>query len=262
MFGRTARAAGDTFLVAQGWGGEPVLHRDHGGRDQRAAGSVVRIEVVDLPEAGRVTGTVVVIDVLRAFTTAAFAFAAGVREIRPVATIDQARQQRAPEVLLLGEDEGLPAPAPTFDNSPAAMTGRHLAGVTLMQRTTAGTQGLVTAAQADHLVAASPVCAAASAAALRDADRVTLVVTGSRAPDGSDEDRACAEYLAALLHGRDPDPGPYLDRVRSSAAAEKFHDPDQPAFPAAGLDCCVEVDRFSFAMPVQRHRDGLVMRRT
>jgi 2-phosphosulfolactate phosphatase len=50
---------------------------------------VIRI-VEGLAGAREATGVVVVIDVMRAFTTAAYAFAAGIREIELVATVEEA----------------------------------------------------------------------------------------------------------------------------------------------------------------------------
>jgi phosphosulfolactate phosphohydrolase-like enzyme len=49
----------------------------------------------DLGTCSRLTGTVVVIDVLRSFSTAAYAFAAGARTIFPVGTASDARELRA-----------------------------------------------------------------------------------------------------------------------------------------------------------------------
>ena len=50
-------------------------------------------------------GTVVVIDVIRAMTTAAYAFAAGVRDIVPAGTVDEALalRDRFPGALVMGE---------------------------------------------------------------------------------------------------------------------------------------------------------------
>jgi 2-phosphosulfolactate phosphatase len=230
------------------------------GSRPRRRGSEVEIDIVDLPAAGRATGTVVVIDVLRAFTTAAYAFAAGAREIRPVSTIEEAVADRGPGILLLGEQDGLPVRGFDLDNSPAAMADQRLPGVVVVQRTTAGTQGLVAARRARRLLAASFVCAAATANAAGTADAVTMVVTGSHSADRGDEDRACAEYLAGLLEGARPAPGPYLERVLESAAAQKFLDAAQPEFPAADVGRCAELDRFGFSMPVEEAGGRLIMR--
>jgi len=54
------------------------------------------------------TGTVVVIDVWRSFTTAAFAFAAGAREIVTIGSLKEALalRERFPDALLMGRVSG------------------------------------------------------------------------------------------------------------------------------------------------------------
>lgn len=224
----------------------------------------MRIERATLDDCAEAGGAVVVIDVIRAFTTAAFAFAAGAAEIVPVGTIEEAQALRAarPESLLIGEVGGYPPPGFDFGNSPVGLLGRDLAGRRLVQRTGAGTQGLVRSLAADTLLAASFVCAGATASYLRWAAPpiVTLVATGVFADRDGDEDLACADYLASLLRGEEPDPQPFLDRVRASDAARLFESADHPAFPRADIELCAAVSRFPFAMPVERRDGGLVMR--
>ena len=59
---------------------------------------------------GDATGAVIASDVLRAFTTAAFAFAAGARDILLVSTVAEALALRArfPGSFVMGEVDGLP----------------------------------------------------------------------------------------------------------------------------------------------------------
>lgn len=210
---------------------------------------------------GDATGVVVVIDVIRAFTTAAYAFAAGAREILLVGTVEEALalRERFPGSLAMGEVGGLPVKEFDLDNSPDALAGRNMSGRLLIQRTSAGTQGVVRSLRADTLLASSFVCAGATARyiARQDPAPVTLVVTGIIPGRDGDEDIAYADYLAALLSGAAPDVAPYLRRVRESTAGRLFADPAQPEFPAADLERCAELDRFDFAMLVER-RDGLL----
>jgi len=90
-------------------------------------------------------GTVVVIDVLRAFSTAAYAFTAGVETITLVSTVKEAleRKKKNPQLVLMGELDGLPIPAFDFGNSPPQFDGLDFAGRHMVQRTTSGTQGVV-----------------------------------------------------------------------------------------------------------------------
>jgi 2-phosphosulfolactate phosphatase len=211
---------------------------------------------------GVATGVVVAIDVIRAFTTAAFALAAGARDIVPVGTVEEALALRArfPGALLMGEVGGYPIDGFDYGNSPSALLGQDLAGRRIIQRTSAGTQGLVLSLKAETLFAGSLVCAAATARAIARCapGSVTLVVTGAFPGRDGDEDIACADYLAALLHGESLDRAALVRRVRDSDAGRLFANPDDPVFPASDLDLCTDVDRFDFALHVAR-RDGLLI---
>ncbi|HEX2028166.1 MAG TPA: 2-phosphosulfolactate phosphatase [Nitriliruptorales bacterium] len=224
----------------------------------------MRIETVTIDRAETAAGTVVVVDVLRAFTTAAHAFSAGAREIVLVAGIDEARElgRRLPGALTMGEEGGRPLPGFDLHNSPTGLEGHQLTGRVLVMRTSAGTQGVVRARGADGLVAASFVCASATArwVTARSPQLVTFVITGAHSGRDGDEDRACADYLAALLGGERPDPEPYLRRVPASEAAQDFGRDDRPWLPQADVDAAVQLDRFDLAMPVEHDGDRLVMR--
>lgn len=209
---------------------------------------------VDLDGCVEATGTVVVIDVLRAFTTEAYALAAGASEILLVAGVDEARRLRDadPQLLAMGERDGRPLAGFDLSNSPSEVARADLTGRRIVHRTTAGTQGVVRSTRADALVAASFAVAEATVAWLVEQDprRVTFVVTGAHSGRDGDEDRALADYLAARLEGHRPDPGPYLERVRTSDAGRLFGRADHPWLPAEDLDRCTEIDRFDFALPV------------
>jgi 2-phosphosulfolactate phosphatase len=213
-----------------------------------------------LETCGTATGTVVVIDVIRAFSTAAYAFAAGAREIVLTGEVEEALalKKQMPGALVMGEVDGLPVKEFDFGNSPVAISSVNLAGRRLIQRTSAGTQGIVRSRQADHLLASSLCCASATARAIRKlAPRtVTFVITGLRPGGYGDEDAACADYIEALLGGGPVDAAPFVERVYASRTGRVFVDPARPEFPLADLEYCVQVDRFEFAMPVRR-REGL-----
>lgn len=212
-----------------------------------------------------VGGAVVAIDVLRAFSTAAFAFAAGARAIVLTSLVEEALELRArfPGALVMGEVGGLPVEGFDFSNSPGDLVGQDLDGRLIIQRTSAGTQGMVRSVRAAPLLAASFVCAGATARFLRHAGppQVTFVITGAYSSEvDGDEDAACADYIAALLRGDSPDVAPLLQRVRDSHPGRMFADPARPDFPAADLDYCTQVDRFDFAMLAAREEGLLVMR--
>lgn len=209
--------------------------------------------------------TVVVIDVLRSFTTAAVALANGARAIYPVENLTAAATLagRLDAALSIGAvGGGDPVPGFDFGNSPAQLNDADLAGKNLVMSTAAGVRGLQRFHQARHLYAASLVCAQATAAAIRalEADAVCFVITGEWVDRDGDEDIACADYIEALLRGERPDPDEFSRRVRDSDFGRRFVAGTWPNLSAADLDLCARADLFAFAMPVRRENGLLVIR--
>lgn len=210
---------------------------------------------------------VVVIDVLRSFSTAAYAFAAGADLIYPVETVAEAAslRQARPEALTTGAIAGGdPVPGFDFGNSPAALAGHDLRGRELIQTTAAGVRGLLRFAHAGSAFAAGLVCARATAEAIRRMapSSVALLITGEWVDRDGDEDAACADYIEALLHGRNPDPAQYVERVRNSDFGRRFLSGTNPSLPAADLDLCAQADRFDFAVRAVRRAGRLALETT
>jgi len=224
---------------------------------------MMKFHYTTLETCHKATGLVIVIDVIRAFTNAAYAFAQGVHKIYPVGTIDEALQLKRenPGMLACGEVGGVPPEGVDFGNSPTQVLELDLRGCTLIQRTSAGTQGIVRSVNADKMVAASFVVANATTNYIHALSpyEVTFVITGKHNEVGGDEDQACAEYLEALLRGDCPDSAPFLDRVRNSREAKLFEDPVRPEFPYSDIAYCTDLDRFNFAMPVTRENNRFIM---
>jgi 2-phosphosulfolactate phosphatase len=206
---------------------------------------------------------VVVIDVIRAFTNAAFAFSRGAKEIYPVRMVEEALKFKAevPNSLACGEVGGIPPEGFDFGNSPTHTNTLDLNGRTLVQCTGAGTQGIVRSINADIMLAASLVVANATVTHIRNLNPecVTFVITGQIGDGRGDEGLACAEYFEALLRGQEPDSAPFIDRVYKSRDALFHLDPNLPEFPVSDLDYCTNVDAFDFVMSVTKENGRPVM---
>lgn len=214
------------------------------------------------------SGTIIVVDVIRAFTVAAYAFAAGAKDIVLVGSVEEALslRERTPNALVIGEIDGLKPASFDLGNSPSALHGLDLSGRHLIQRTSAGTQGVVQSSpNAETLLACSLSCASATARYVRELapSIVTFVITGISAGDednDGDEDVACADYVETLLRGQTPDRSAIVQRVLDSYVARKFRDPKRPEFPASDLKYCADVDRFDFAMRITHQNGPLVLK--
>lgn len=210
-----------------------------------------------LDGAREATGYAVIVDVFRAFTTAAFCVAAGAREVVLVADHEQALalKRTDPTVFLTGEIGGRPIPGFDVGNSPSAIERLDLSGRRVVQRTSSGTQGVAAANTASAVLLGSFVIAKATVDLLhRRADEVSIVAMGHNATTKADEDERCAAYLEALLRGGTPD-APRVD-LDNDHAEEGWPD----WFPRRDAELALEIDRFDFALPVVREAGLLVAR--
>ena len=210
-----------------------------------------------------VSGVVVAVDVLRAFTTAAYALAAGASSIWLVGGVEEALTlgRAIAGSLVMGEEHGRRPPAFDLSNSPVEVSRADVAGRILVQRTSAGTQGVIAATGAHRLFAASLVCASATAAAIRDAElgAPTYVITGRfpDEPDGGEDDLLAAQLIERARLGQPLDGVATAEAVarsdeavRTLAVGDGHVHPDDIAYATV-------VDRFDFAMEVERVDGGL-----
>jgi len=215
----------------------------------------VRIESL-IEGAARASGVVAIIAVLRAFTTAAAAFANGAAQITMVASVEEAlalRAQGAGEICM-GEAGGRAPDSFDFGNSPYELSQAGLSGKAIIQRTGAGTQGIVAAAKnAQHMFAAALVTASATVRAMHmlARDRITLVAMGENGSRRSSEDEICALYLRGLLEGRPGNPEAARQMILSGSEAAKFKDANKPWLNPADVPFALEIDRYDFAIKAQ-----------
>ncbi|MFE5948561.1 2-phosphosulfolactate phosphatase [Streptomyces sp. NPDC056480] len=213
--------------------------------------------ITELAEAPSVA---VVIDVMRAYTVAAWAFARGAEKIVLAESLDDALALKARHPDWVALKDGPPAPGFDAVNSPGLLRSADLGGRTVVQKTTAGTVGALAVKDASLVLCAGFVVAEATARILRarDCDDVTFVVTGE---DGrAEEDLACAQYIARRASGTATDAAGFLRRAGASrAAAELTEGVRQGAHPD-DVALCLELDRFPFAM-VATLEDGLMVLR-
>ena len=209
--------------------------------------------------------TVVVIDVLRSFTTAAVALAKGAGAIYPVDGVaaTNALLGKVTNPVSVGAlAGGDPIPGFDFGNSPARLMHEDLAGKQVVMSTASGVLGLQRFREASRLYAASLVCARATVAAIcaTGAAEICFVITGEWVDRDGDEDIACADYLESLLCGEPAAPDQFARRVRDSDFGRRFAAGTWPNLPPADLELAAMVDLFDFAMPVLRENDRLVIR--
>ena len=215
----------------------------------------MRVRTIGIEDCASIDGPAVVIDVMRAYTVAAWAFERGADRIVLSNSVEEALELR--EALgAIAVNDGLPDG--TFDllNSPDQISAATLDGRVVVLRTDAGTAGAIASRHAPMLLCTGLATASATARALVDADidDVTMVATGG------EDDVACADYLAALLDDRHADPAPFVARAAAAPIVEHLQGFVRQGSAAVGprdVELCLQVDRFDFAMRAT-DEDGLL----
>ncbi len=220
-------------------------------------GSLVR-------DAQEAQGTTIIIDVFRAFTTAAIAFDHGAKEITLVAEPEEALalHRRGVGDFLMGEVSGKRPDGFDFGNSPHEISQVDLAGKTLVQSTRAGTVGVAAAVNASEIFLGSFVVAQATVDAIKreGPELVSIIAMGDQGVNRADEDEHCGIYLRNILEDRKPDFESVKKLILAGGATQKFFDPDQPQFHPEDVTLALEADRYDFAMKISRE-DGLLVAR-
>ena len=213
------------------------------------------IEVHFLPESVDAT-VVVVIDVLRFTTSAAYALANGARSIVPCETLEDARStiRHLPSTFCLAGERQAVKPA-GFDlgNSPLEFTRQAVQGRDIVWTTTNGTRAIALAATdgapsssvprpssvvlrpsslvARDLILASYVNLSAVASLLESLlreDAGVAVVCAGRERGFALEDAACAGHLVNTLRTRLGDTLTMNDGARASACIDEAYGEDIP----------------------------------
>ena len=217
----------------------------------------MEISIYSLLEgAERATGMVAIIDVFRAFTTAAVARANGASSIVMVRTVDEAVALRDAGIgeICMGEVRGRAPDGFDFGNSPFEISNVDFRGKTIIQRTSAGTQGVVAAgSQAEGLYAASLVTADATVRALLSGspDQVSLVAMGDNGLKRTDEVELCAIHLRNRLEGRPGDAEAVRRLIFAGGEVGRFHDPARPYLHPEDVDIALDIDRYDFAIRIE-----------
>ena len=226
-----------------------------------------KINILHLIEgAKQAEGLTVIIDVFRAFSLECYLYDMGVKEIRPVGTIEEAFGLRntIADSILVGERDGKKCEGFDYGNSPSTVEPYVVRGKTIVHTTSAGTQGIVNATGASEIITGSLVNAKAVAEYIgkKQPEVVSLVCMGNAGVRPAAEDELCAEYIKSILEGNE------IPDIESKAAAlqytggKHFFDKErQEIYPEEDFWMCVKCNRFPFVIQIEMDEIGFVTRR-
>lgn len=219
------------------------------------------IDITEFSEgARRATGVTVIIDVFRAFSVACYIFDSGAVRLITTSEVQKAFDLKKSyrNSVLTGERGERKIEGFDFGNSPTEIIKADLTGKTVIQTTTAGTNGLNNAAGADVLLTGSLVNAGSVVKYIKtlNPDHVSLVAMGYRASVSADEDLICAEMIKSGLTGRSINYEKQIEELRYGSG-RRFFDPANLTYsPPTDFFLCTMINRFSFVLKGERRPDG------
>ncbi len=212
--------------------------------------------------AKKAEGLTVIIDVFRAYTTAAYIFAAGAEEIYVVAEIEKAESlsRELNNPVLIGERKGIKIKGFDYNNSPYFISQHDFSGNQVVLSTSAGTKGIINAEKADQILTGSFVNISATADYIREKnpDLVSLVAMGNNGVTKAEEDILYAEMLKNKLKGlqilSEKD---IRDRLFNSAGQRFFEESTQSQMPKEDFYYSLSIDKFDFVIKAQKADQGI-----
>ncbi len=221
----------------------------------------MRIEITEFIEgAKKAEGLAVIIDVFRAFSVECYGYDAGASQVIATSEVGEALRlrQHYNNSVLVGERDERKIPGFDFGNSPTELIKAELTGKTIIHTTTAGTQGLINAENAEFIITGSFVNAAAIVRYINHIKPpvVTLVAMGYRANITADEDIMCAELIKGRLEGKSVITEKDIAGLQYSSG-KRFFKPENIDFsPPTDFFLCTITDRFDFVLKALKRPDG------
>ena len=218
----------------------------------------MNIQILHLVEgAKQAKGLTVIIDVFRAFTVETYLMKNNAAKIIPVSGIDFAFEYREkhPDAILCGERKGIIVDGFDYGNSPAQIEHVDFTGKTVIHTTSAGTQGIANAVDADEIIGGNLVSAKAIATYIRqkNPETVSLVCMGLAGGRMTDEDELAGEYIKSLIEGNPlPDLEERIEKIKYTDGAKFFEEKRQAVFPERDFYLCTAVNSCNFILRLKK----------
>jgi 2-phosphosulfolactate phosphatase len=221
----------------------------------------MKIEISEFVEgARRARGLAVIIDVFRAFSVECYASDSGAEKIIATGEVSEAFElkKRYKQAVLVGERDEKKIEGFDFGNSPTEILKADLTGKTVIHTTTAGTNGLINAENAETIISGSFVNAFAIAEYIRTLgpERVSLVAMGYRAQESAAEDLLCAEYIKSLIEGQKEEFEERISNLRFTAGKRFFQPGNIDFSPPTDFFLCTMTNKFNFVLKAEKRFDG------
>ena len=221
----------------------------------------MNIKILHMVEGAKeATGITVIIDVFRTFTVEAYLMNNNAAKIIPVGDKEIAYnyKEKDKNIVLVGERQGKILPGFDYGNSPSQIENVDFTNKVVVHTTSAGTQGIVNAKNADEILTGSLVNAKAIANYIlkKEYKDVSLVCMGLDAVAQTDEDNLCAYYIKSILEGNQVELSEEIEKLKKTSGKKFFDKSIQDIFPEKDFFLSTEVDKFNFVLKLEKDENN------
>lgn len=215
-----------------------------------------------LEGAAKAEGLTVIIDVFRAYTTAAFLFANQAEKIFIVSKVATARKlkEELANPVLIGERKGIKIEGFDFNNSPYFISQHNFEDKEIILSTSAGTKGIIAAKNAAEIITGSfvNIKAAAEYIKRKKPEIVSLVAMGNNGVTEAAEDNLYAQELEKILMGENAlTEAEIKNKLRSPAGDRFFREETQSEMPKEDFKYSLKINKFDFVIKAAKKEDDI-----
>lgn len=196
----------------------------------------------------------VIIDVFRAFTTACYVLEQNPKKYIYATKTGELRKRALGHIntLFIGKNEIGASIKYDIPNSPSRVKEIIVSDKVVLHRTEAGAKGILSAKDADIILATSFVNASATVRYIKKLQNpeIKIIPMGHEATTPSIEDDICAEYIKSLLNNKNFDINPFIQELKEGPGKYFFLE-DQWQYPREDFPNCLEINKFDFAIQAE-----------
>jgi 2-phosphosulfolactate phosphatase len=224
----------------------------------------MKIKIIDsYKNAHLAKGLTVIVDVLRAFTTCCFIFNNGAKKIIPVADVERAYKliKSNPHFISIGERKGLKLPGFDYGNSPAEIANINMKDKTVIFTTSAGTQGIINAINADEIITGAFVNAQAVIDCIKKQNPQITSFVNTNDQDDNNEDFMYTNYIKSHLENKPLN----FDRIKkyliNHPTTEGFLKKPMTKYSQKDFYLSLDLDRFNFVIKAKRTKNHIYLKK-
>ncbi len=214
-------------------------------------------------ESGKAQGLVVIIDVLRAFSTCCYVFANGAKEIRTVEKSKDALalKKKNNNYILVGEKNGIRIEGFDYGNSPYEIRDKNFSKKTIIMKTSSGTSTLYKLKNVRNVITGSFVNAGAIINFIKktNPDVVTFLCTDDRYLDN--EDFLCASYIKSYVGRKKVSFKKIYNLLMKHPSSFKFLSEPLTEYAKKDFGLCMDLNKFDFVIRIQKRNNEMILKK-